>query len=228
MGSEMGSPLLRAPQVLNRPPLGIPRSQGPKGRARPDIPADPAQAEAQPKAGRARPREPEAPSGNQTRQTQPDRQDPNPATKPTTRQTATPGGPGTNEAESSDGFQHGGMCMDNDDQGYLPDKLQAYACAHSPPQAFAVEPVAGGSQILHVASGKCVTAVQTSGAAVGLDQGVTIVAAQLKPCVACAHTVPALPTASARAHTVPALSTASARAHTAPAAPRRPVVNVNH
>ena len=43
--------------------------------------------------------EPEAPGGNQTRQTQPDRQDPNPATKPTTRQTDTPGGPGTSEAD---------------------------------------------------------------------------------------------------------------------------------
>ena len=50
------------------------RSQGTRGRARPNTPADPAQAEAQPKAGRARPRRTRGP-----------RQKPNPAnpTRPT-------------------------------------------------------------------------------------------------------------------------------------------------
>ena len=64
----------------------------PKGRARPDTPADPAQTEAQTKASQPRPRNPEAPSKTRTRQTRPDQPDQDQASKPTTQRTKTPGG----------------------------------------------------------------------------------------------------------------------------------------
>ena len=91
----------------------------------------------------------------------------------------------TNEAESSDGYEHGGMCMDvvTPPNPWIEGKMQVFACAQgSPSQNMVIQSVTGGSQILHPPTGKCVTAVQTSGSAVGLDQGVTIVAAQLKEC----------------------------------------------
>ena len=47
-----------------------------------------------------------------------------------------------------------------------------------------VREVAGGSQILHTATGQCLTALEAPGDSVGLDKGVTVTAAQLKPCVA--------------------------------------------
>ena len=90
----------------------------------------------------------------------------------------------TNEAESSDGYEHGGMCMDvvTPPSPWIDGKMQVFACAHTPSQDMVVQSVPGGSQILHAPTGKCVTAIQTSGSAVGLDQGVTIVAGQLKEC----------------------------------------------
>merc|ERR1719197_1105708 len=91
--------------------------------------------------------------------------------------------PGTNEAESSDGYQVGGECMDASIDSWIEGLVQTWKCAPTTtPQQFTVVPVAGGSQIYHEGTGTCLTAVQTTGNAVGLDQGVTIVAAQLKAC----------------------------------------------
>ena len=55
--------------------------------------------------------------------------------------------PGTNEAKASEGFEHGGECIDHDQTSYIPGKLQTYACAHSPNQQWAVRSVPGGSNI---------------------------------------------------------------------------------
>lgn len=98
---------------------------------------------------------------------------------------------GTNEAESSDGYEKGGACIDVVHGGWVDGKLQVWACNDPPPfekqptttDAWTVVSVPGGSQILHAASGKCITAVQTDGGAVGLDKGLTIVAGQLKACL---------------------------------------------
>ena len=91
--------------------------------------------------------------------------------------------PGTNEAKASEGFEHGGECIDHDQTSYIPGKLQTYACAHSPNQQWAVRSVPGGSNIYSLASGMCVTAISTTGSAVGLDAGTTVTAAQLRECV---------------------------------------------
>ncbi len=94
----------------------------------------------------------------------------------------------TDTSPGSDGFQHGGECMDFDTKFWLP-KLQTWACAHSDNQRWRVESVPGGSRIVQDASCadggdscKCVTAVEIGGYAVGLDAGVTVTAAQLYPC----------------------------------------------
>ena len=77
-----------------------------QGAGPPRHPADPAQAETQPKAGQAHPGEPQSPRPKpNARRTQPDRQKPNPtnkpgrrkpgqANKPKTRRTGTPGAQG--------------------------------------------------------------------------------------------------------------------------------------
>ena len=98
---------------------------------------------------------------------------------------------GTDEAEGSDGFHHGGECMDKVDLDMMPSwalipgKTQVWACnSTSSNQQYTVKEVSGGSQIVHLATSLCLTAVESSGVAVGLDQGVTIVAAQLKKCLA--------------------------------------------
>jgi len=87
---------------------------------------------------------------------------------------------GTDEAEGSDGFQHGGECVDIDSASMT--KIQVWACAHSANQQWSVKSVPGGHQVINTPSGKCLTAVPTSGLSVGLDAGVTVTAAQLKPC----------------------------------------------
>ena len=61
---------------------------------------------------------------------------------------------------------------------------QVWSCAHSANQQWAVRSVPGGSQVYNQPSGKCLTAVSAPGTAVGLDAGVTIVAAQMQPCEA--------------------------------------------
>jgi len=98
---------------------------------------------------------------------------------------------GTDEAESSDGYGKGGECMNMVNGGWTPGKMQTWAC--DDPTMFEKQPtttdtwtvisVPGGSQIVDGASQKCITAVQTDGGAVGLDRGLTIVAAQLKECL---------------------------------------------
>lgn len=89
---------------------------------------------------------------------------------------------GTDEAEGSDGFQHGGECIDVDSASGV--KTQVWACAHSGNQQWVLRAAPGGSQLYNPANDKCMTAVSTSGIAVGLDAGVTIVAAQMKDCEA--------------------------------------------
>ena len=86
---------------------------------------------------------------------------------------------GTNDAESSDGFEHGGMCMDAVVGGWVPGKLQVAQCTPRKPAEvaaaeFKVLPVAGGSQIVHTATGTCVTTTPANGGAVGLDPGVKV------------------------------------------------------
>lgn len=97
----------------------------------------------------------------------------------------------TDEAESSDGYEHGGECMDFALMwGWFP-KLQVMRCAgrDPPPEdggtssQFQIVTVSGGSQIIHPTSGLCVTAVEAAGDAVGLDKGTKVIAAQLKECL---------------------------------------------
>ena len=91
---------------------------------------------------------------------------------------------GTNEAEASDGYQHGGECMDMPTDGWPANKLQVWGCAHSPNQTWKAKKVDGGWQLTNEANDVCLTATRTSGVAVGLDAGVTITAAQTDPCLA--------------------------------------------
>jgi len=91
---------------------------------------------------------------------------------------------GTDEAIASDGYKHGGECLDVDMTSLVP-KLQVWSCAHSPNQAWsAVALPSGGSQVVNQGTGQCMTAVRTSGIAVGLDKGVMVTAAQHFPCIA--------------------------------------------
>ena len=89
--------------------------------------------------------------------------------------------PGTNR-QTSEGSS-AVVVIDHDQTSYIPGKLQTYACAHSPNQQWAVRSVPGGSNIYSLASGMCVTAISTTGSAVGLDAGTTVTAAQLRDCV---------------------------------------------
>ena len=57
-----------------------------------------------------------------------------------------------------------------------------WACAHSANQAWQTKEVSGGRELVSGATGKCLTKVTTSGAAVGLDAGTTVDAAQLGEC----------------------------------------------
>ncbi len=91
---------------------------------------------------------------------------------------------GTESANGSDGYRHGGECVDIATDSWVKGKLHTWACAHSANQLWQVRQVAGGSQIYNADSNQCMTAVSTSGDAVGLDRGTTIVAAQAWPCVA--------------------------------------------
>lgn len=96
--------------------------------------------------------------------------------------------PGTNEAESSDGYQVGGECMDAAQKTWTPGKIQSWTCTEdTPAQVWELVTVTGGSQIFHQNTSTCLTAVTTKGSDVGLDQGVTVVAAQLKPCLSKGH-----------------------------------------
>lgn len=81
---------------------------------------------------------------------------------------------GTEEAESSDGFQQGGECLDLEVGGWVDGKLQVWRCALKDNVRFQISKVSGGSQIVHKESSKCVTTVQTTGGAVGLDPGVKV------------------------------------------------------
>jgi glucosylceramidase len=98
----------------------------------------------------------------------------------------------TDTAESSDGYGHGGMCMDYTVMWGWFSKLQVNRCAgrDPPPEdgglssLFDIIAVPGGSQIVHRADAKCVTAVSTTGDIVGLDKGLKVIAAQLMPCLA--------------------------------------------
>ena len=93
---------------------------------------------------------------------------------------------GTDEARNSDGFGRGGECVDVEANSWVQGKLHSWACNHSlPTQQWQVRKVAGGgSQIFNPPTGKCLTAVTAAGSAVGLDQGVHVVAAQLQKCAA--------------------------------------------
>jgi glucosylceramidase len=91
--------------------------------------------------------------------------------------------PGTDEAKSSEGYQHGGECIDYDSKSWIEGRLQTYACAHSANQMWAVRSVPGGSQIYNPSTGLCVTAISSTGSAVGLDAGTTVTAAQLRECI---------------------------------------------
>ena len=93
---------------------------------------------------------------------------------------------GTNDYKGSEGYGLGGECMAIEDPpGWIEGKIQSFACNHSlPTQKWAVRKVEGGSQIFNPPTKMCLTAVSTNGAAVGLDQGVKVVAGQLKPCLA--------------------------------------------
>ena len=79
----------------------------------------------------------------------------------------------TNTSSGSDGYGHGGECMDFDTKFWLP-KLQTWACAHSGNQQWRIESVPGGSRIINSpscdaeAGCKCVTAIEIGGYAVGL------------------------------------------------------------
>tara|TARA_B110001452_G_scaffold99062_1_gene82080 strand:+ start:124 stop:2529 length:2406 start_codon:yes stop_codon:yes gene_type:complete len=103
---------------------------------------------------------------------------------------------GTNEAPGSDGYAIGGECMEHCISGecWFP-KVQVWACGkpgdgnalHGGPgnQKWEVHDVLippGGSQLKNPATNQCLTAVTTAGWAVGLDAGVTAVAAQLFDC----------------------------------------------
>jgi hypothetical protein len=91
---------------------------------------------------------------------------------------------GTDAADGSDGYNHGGECADlaSPEVWWLPGKLQTWACANSPNQQWEVKAVTGGTRLKQPATNRCLTAVQTDGGAVGLDKGLTIVAAQLREC----------------------------------------------
>ena len=90
---------------------------------------------------------------------------------------------GTAEALLSDGYKHGGECVDVALDSPIDGKTQTWACFHVGNQIWSVVDVPGGSQIKNPYLNKCMTAVQTNGAAVGLDPGVAIVAAHVKPCL---------------------------------------------
>jgi len=90
---------------------------------------------------------------------------------------------GTESAEGSDGYQVGGECADADLDGWLP-KIQVWKCAHSGNQNWVVGASSdAGHQLKNTWTGKCMTAVLTSGSAVGLDAGVKVMAAQLLDCL---------------------------------------------
>ena len=91
---------------------------------------------------------------------------------------------GTDRAVASDGYKHGGECLDVDLTSSV-RKLQTWSCAHSPNQLWsAVSIPGGGSKVVNQGTGACMTAVQTSGDAVGLDKGVKVTAAEYSPCIA--------------------------------------------
>jgi len=89
---------------------------------------------------------------------------------------------GTDTARESDGYHHGGMCADQALDSAIP-KVQVWACFHSGQQIWKVKSVDGGKQLVNDWTGQCLTAVETSGTAVGLDPGVTVVAGQYKDCI---------------------------------------------
>ena len=86
------------------------------------------------------------------------------------------------------------QCIDISNYGAGP-RLDTFACAHSAnqqwerriiPQCTAHMVAALGvacSQLVNPASGQCLTKVTTSGAAIGLDAGTTMVVAQAQPCL---------------------------------------------
>ena len=100
---------------------------------------------------------------------------------------------GTDEASGSDGYGIGGECVEFCISGecWFP-KVQLWACKQgdSPDplhggkgnQAWTINTVPGGSQLVNPTSGLCLTAVKAEGWAVGLDAGLTVTAAQAHPC----------------------------------------------
>ena len=99
---------------------------------------------------------------------------------------------GTDGAPGSDGYGVGGECLEACLTGdcWFP-KAQVWACGGTDGdalhggagnQVWSARVVKGGTQLVNPASGKCLTAVDAAGWAVGLDAGVKVVAAQLHPC----------------------------------------------
>ena len=97
---------------------------------------------------------------------------------------------GTNDAPGSDGYQIGGECVEFCISGecWFP-KVQLWACGKTDPlhgkngnQKWKLVPVEGGTQIVNTRANQCLTATEQPGWAVGLDAGVTVVAAQLREC----------------------------------------------
>lgn len=100
---------------------------------------------------------------------------------------------GTADAPGSDGYMNGGECVEHCISGecWFP-KVQLWACGTADPlhggrgnQQWRLVPLAGGAgvQVVNPATAQCLTAVERPGWAVGLDPGVTVVAAQAFPCL---------------------------------------------
>jgi len=89
---------------------------------------------------------------------------------------------GTDTAIGSDGYEHGGMCIDfATDSPYA--RLQVWQCWDgSPNQTYNVTKVPGGQRIFNIAYQKCVTVVKGPGNIAGADPGTTVTAAQLHEC----------------------------------------------
>ena len=94
--------------------------------------------------------------------------------------------PGTAESYSSDGYEKGGMCMEKfmPEVPWVPGKVVLTDCDDAGPHGWTVRPVTGGSQVYSPDYDSCLTTVATDGGQVGLDKGVKVIAAQLRPCYA--------------------------------------------
>ena len=96
---------------------------------------------------------------------------------------------GSDEASGSEGYTKGGECVVRvfPETPWLPGKIQTYACEAAvgglENQQWAMRSVDGGSQLYNPPSGLCLTAVSTDGGQVGLDKGLTVVAAKLLECL---------------------------------------------